>query len=52
MEEEEVTTCSLSHNISGVNGCVRAPGLRLGRLTSKLITYMDLHKPNNKLVNV
>jgi hypothetical protein len=36
----------------GVEGCVGAPGWGLGRVTSKLIIHMDLHKQNNKLVNV
>jgi hypothetical protein len=51
MEEEGIGVHSLAHNISGVKGCVRALGSGLGRLTSKSITHMDLHKPNNKLVN-
>jgi hypothetical protein len=42
---------SLTRNISGVEGCAGAPGCGLERLTSKSITHMDLHKPNNKLVN-
>jgi len=47
-----VALCSLTYNTSGVEG--RAGVLRwgLGRLTNKSITYMDLHKPNNKLVSV
>jgi hypothetical protein len=39
-------------NISRVKGCVGALKWGLGRLTSKSIIHMDLHKPNNKLVNV
>ncbi len=35
----------------GVEGCVGASGWGLGRLTSKSITHVDLHKPNNKLVS-
>jgi hypothetical protein len=42
---------SLIHNASGVKGRVGALGSGLGRLTSNSITHMDLHKPNNKLVN-
>jgi hypothetical protein len=48
---EKVGVRSLAHNISRVEGCGGAPGWGLGRLTSKLITYTDLHKPNNKLVS-
>ncbi len=49
---EGVGARSLVRSTSGVEGCVGAPGWGLGRLTSKSITHMDLHKPNNKLVNV
>jgi hypothetical protein len=42
---------SLARNISGVEGRVGVLGWELGRLTSNLVTHMDLHKPNNKLVN-
>jgi len=35
----------------GVLMCARASGWGLGRLTSDLITHIDLHKPNNKLVS-
>jgi hypothetical protein len=50
MKGKEVRAHSLARNTSGVEG--RAGVLRwgLGRLTSKLIIYIDLHKPNNKLV--
>jgi hypothetical protein len=41
----------LACSTSGVEWCAGAPGLRLGQLTSILITHMDLHKPNNKLVS-
>jgi len=51
MEGEGVRACSLPHNILKVEGCARAPGWGLERLTSKSITHMNLHKPNNKLVN-
>jgi len=43
---------SLVHNISGVEERVGAPRWGLGRSTSNLITPMDVHKPNNKLVSV
>ncbi len=43
---------SLARNISGVKGHAKAARWGLGRLTSKSITHTDLHKPNNKLVNV
>ncbi len=42
---------SLTRNTLGVERRARALGLGLGRLTSKLITHTDLHKPNNKLVS-
>jgi hypothetical protein len=42
----------LSCSILGVEGCAGAPGWGLGRMTSKSITHTDLHKLNNKLVNV
>ncbi len=51
MEGNRVGARSLAHNTLGVKGCVGASGWGLGRLTSKSITHMDLHKPNNKLVN-
>jgi hypothetical protein len=44
--------CSLACNILGVKGHDGALGWGLGRLTSKSITHMDLHKPNHKLVSV
>ncbi len=48
---ERVGARFLARNILEVEGCVRAPRWRLGRLTSNSITHTDLHKPNNKLVN-
>jgi hypothetical protein len=51
MEGEGVGARSLVHNTSGVEGGVEALGWGLRRLTSKSITHMDLHKPNNKLVS-
>jgi hypothetical protein len=35
----------------GVEGRVGASGCRLGQMTSGSIIHMDLHKPNNQLVN-
>jgi hypothetical protein len=35
----------------GVEGCVGALKWGLERVTSNSIIHMDLHKPNNKLVN-
>jgi hypothetical protein len=49
---EGIGACSLTHNTSGVEGRVGALRWGLGRLTSKSITHTDLHKPNNKLINV
>jgi hypothetical protein len=51
MEGEGVGVRSLVPSILRVEGCVGAPGWGLGKLTSNSITHMDLHKPNNKLVN-
>ncbi len=50
-EGEGVGVCSLAHNTSGVEGHVGTLGLGLGRLISKSIILIDLHKLNNKLVN-
>jgi hypothetical protein len=43
--------CSLAHNTSGVEGHAKVPGWGFERLTSNSITFMALHKPNNKLVS-
>jgi hypothetical protein len=51
MEGEEVEARSLAHNTSRVEGHVGAPKWGLGRLRSKSIIHVDLHKPN-KLVSV
>jgi hypothetical protein len=48
---EGIATHSLAHNTSGVEGCVGALRWGLRRLTSKSITHMNMHKPNNKLIN-
>jgi hypothetical protein len=42
---------SLARNTLGVEGRAGALKWGLGRMTSKSITHMDLHKPNNKLVS-
>jgi len=51
-EGKEVGARSLAHSILGIEGRARAPRWGVRRLTSNSITHMDLHKPNNKLVNV
>jgi hypothetical protein len=50
-EGEEVGVSSMVRNTSRVEGCAGALGWGLGRLTRNSITHMDMHKPNNKLVN-
>jgi hypothetical protein len=49
LEEEDVGVCSLTCNISKVEG--RAETLRWGlrQMTSKSIIHMNLHKTNNKV---
>jgi len=49
--EKGVGVHSLAHNTLGVVGCVGAPGWGLGRMTSGSIIQMNLHSPNNMLVN-
>jgi hypothetical protein len=51
MEGKGVRVHSLTRNTSVVEGRVGVSRWGLGRLRSKSITYTDLHKPNNKLVN-
>jgi len=43
-EGDKVGVRSLAHNISGVKRRSSVSGWGLRRLTSKSITYMDLHK--------
>jgi hypothetical protein len=43
---------SLTLNTFGVRRCVGAPRWGLRKVINKLIIHIDLHKPNNKLVNV
>jgi hypothetical protein len=50
-EGEGLRVHSLVCSTLGVEGHVGALGWGLRRFTRKLITYTDLHKPNNKLVN-
>ncbi len=52
MEEEGIKVRSLTRNTLGVEVCARAPKWGVGIVTSGSIIHMDLHKPNNKLVNV
>jgi hypothetical protein len=49
--KEIVGVHSLVCNISKVEGCARALGWGLGKMTSGSIIHIDLHKPNTKLVN-
>jgi len=49
---EGIEVHSFVRNTSGVKRCARALGWGLGKMTSKSIIHIDLHKPNNKLVNV
>ncbi len=51
IEGEGLRVHSLVYSTLGVEGHAGARGWGLGRLARKLITYTDLHKPNNKLVN-
>jgi len=51
IEGKRIGMRSLTRNTLGVEGHAGAPRWGLERLTNKLITHMDLHKPNNKLVN-
>ncbi len=48
---EGIGARSLARSTSGVKGCAGALGWGLGRLKSKSIIYMELHKPNHTLVN-
>jgi hypothetical protein len=48
---EGVGARSLAHNTLGVEGCVGALGWGIRLMKSGSTIHMDLHKPNNKLVN-
>jgi len=52
MEEKGVRVRSLTHNILGVEGHARVPKWGFGQVISGSIIHMNLHKLNNKLVNV
>ncbi len=52
MEEGGVGVRSLVCSISGVKGCVGTSGWGLGQVENGAIIHTNLHKPNNKLVNV
>ncbi len=49
-EEKGVRMRSLVRHFGG-RGRARLIGCELGRVTSKSINHMDMHKPNNKLGN-
>jgi hypothetical protein len=51
-EGKGVGAHSLAHSTLGVERHAGLPRWVLRKLTSNSITYTDLHKPNNKLVNV
>jgi hypothetical protein len=51
-KEKGVGARSLTRNTLGVERCARALRCRLGQVTSGSIIHTNLHKPNNKLVNV
>jgi hypothetical protein len=50
-EKQGVGAYSLGHNTLRVEGHAGALGWGLGRVTSRSIIHMALHKPNNKLTN-
>jgi hypothetical protein len=52
MKGQGVGARSMAHNISGVEERAKALRCGLGRVTSKSIIHMDLHKSKNKLVSV
>jgi hypothetical protein len=41
-----------SQHFGGKKGMLELQDARLGQVTNESITHIDLHKPNNKLVNV
>jgi hypothetical protein len=51
MEEDGIGLCSLAHSTSRVERCVGVLGWGLEQMTSESIIHIDMHKPNNKLVN-
>jgi hypothetical protein len=52
MKEEGIGARSLVRNILGVEGHAGVPRWGLGQMTSMSIIHTNLHKPNNKLINV
>jgi len=50
--EKKVGIHSLIRSISGVGGHAGALKWGLGQVTSESIIHTNLHKPNNKLVDV
>jgi hypothetical protein len=50
-EGKGVGACSLACNTLVVKKAHWSFGWGLGRMISKSITHIDLHKPNNKLVS-
>jgi hypothetical protein len=51
MEGQGVKVHSLVRSTLGVEGHVGAPKWGLGQMTRRSIIHIDLHKPNNKLIN-
>jgi len=51
LKEKKVEVCSFVRNTSGVEGFVGALGWGLGRVTSRSIIHINIHKPNNMLVS-
>jgi hypothetical protein len=49
--KKKVGICFLAYSTSRVEGRAGAPRWGLGQMTSRSITHINLHKPNNKLVN-
>jgi hypothetical protein len=49
LEEEDVGVCSLTCNISKVEGRAETSRWGLKQMTSKSIIHMNLHKTNNKV---
>jgi hypothetical protein len=49
---QRVRVRSLAYNTLVIEGRAGTPGWGLGQMTNESIIHTDLHKPNNKLVNV
>jgi hypothetical protein len=52
MERKGVRVRPLAHNTSRVKGPVGTLGCGLKQMTNRSIIHTNMHKPNNKLVNV